>query len=84
MARATLERGCSNCAEVAYGTNWSTETAARPSHGAIEDKIGTSQADGPRREQQKMDQVGMKAAKRAENRIKSNDENIPSSTIFSK
>jgi hypothetical protein len=61
----------------------STKTPARPSHEAIENKIGSSQLTG-QTEEQKVDQVAMKGAKRAENRIHSNEENIPGSTIFSK
>ena len=60
-----------------------SKTAARPSHGAIEDKIGTSKLTD-QTEEQKMDQTAMKAAKRAENRIMNNEERIPGSTIFSK
>jgi hypothetical protein len=60
-----------------------SKTAARPSHGAVEDEIGTNTLTG-QTEQQKIDQVAMKGAKRAENRIMNNDENIPSSKIFSK
>jgi hypothetical protein len=59
----------------------STKTAARPSHEAIENKIGTNAETS---EEQKLDQVAMKAAKRAENRIHNNEERIPGSTIFSK
>ncbi len=61
----------------------SSKTAARPSHGAVEDEIGTNKLTG-KTEQAKLDQIGMKSAKRAENRIMNNQENIPDSTIFSK
>jgi hypothetical protein len=61
----------------------SSKTGARPSHGAIEDKIGTSKLTESTKEQ-KIDQVAMKGAKRAENRILNNEEKIPGSTIFSK
>ncbi len=61
----------------------SSKRAERPSHGAVENKIGTSKLTG-KDQQEKMDQVGMKAAKRAQNRILNNEENIPGSTIFSK
>jgi hypothetical protein len=60
-----------------------SKTAARPSHGAIEDKIGNSKLTD-QTEEQKIDQVAMKSAKRAENRIMNNEERIPGSTIFSK
>jgi hypothetical protein len=61
----------------------STKTPARPSHEAIENKIGTNQLTETT-ENRKIDQVAMKGAKRAENRIHANEENIPGSTIFSK
>jgi hypothetical protein len=61
----------------------SSKTAARPSRGATEDEIGTNKLTG-KTEQEKLDQIGMKSAKRAENRIMNNEENIPGSTIFSK
>lgn len=61
----------------------SSKRAARPSHGAVENKIGTSKLTD-KNEQEKIDQVGMKAAKRAQNRILNNEERIPGSTIFSK
>lgn len=60
-----------------------SKTASRPSHGAIEDKIGTSKLTDVTK-QGKIDQAAMKGAKRAENRIRNNDQNIPSSTIFTK
>lgn len=60
-----------------------SKTATRPSHGAIEDKIGTNKLTD-KTEEQKMDQVAMKSAKRAENRMMNNEERIPGSTIFSK
>jgi hypothetical protein len=60
-----------------------SKTAARPSHGAIEDKIGTSKLTDETKHE-KIDQAAMKGAKRAENRIRNNDQNIPSSTIFTK
>jgi hypothetical protein len=55
-----------------------SKTAARPSHVAVEEERtgGT--------EEQKIDRAAMKSAKRAENRIASNEERIPGSTIFSK
>ena len=59
------------------------KTAARPSHGAVEDEIGTNKLTG-HDEEKKIDQVAMKGAKRAENRMVNNEENIPGSTIFSK
>jgi len=61
----------------------SSKTAARPSHEAIEDKIGTNELT-ERTEEQKIDQAAMRGAKRAENRILNNEDEIPGSTIFSK
>jgi hypothetical protein len=60
-----------------------SKTVARPSHEAIEDKVGTSKLTDAT-ETEKIDQAAMRGAKRAENRILNNEENIPSSTIFSK
>jgi hypothetical protein len=60
-----------------------SKTAARPSHGAIADKVGTSKVTDEDAGE-KMDQVAMQGAKRAEHRIHNNEENIPGSTIFSK
>jgi len=61
----------------------SNKTVARPSHNAVD----TSLHDGKltnRTEQQRVDQTAMKAAKRAENRIVSNDQKTPDSTMFTK
>jgi hypothetical protein len=60
-----------------------SKTAARPSHGAVEDKVGTNTLTG-HDEDKKIDQIAMKSAKRAEHRIANNEESIPGSTIFSK
>jgi len=60
-----------------------SKTAARPSHGAIEDKIGTSKLTDET-EHEKIDQAAMKGAKRAQNRILNDEGNVPGSTIFSK
>ncbi len=60
----------------------STKTAARPSHQAIEqDEVATEVGDS---DQNRLDHIAMEAAKRSSNRIISNEEKIPSSTIFSK
>jgi len=61
----------------------SNKTVARPAHNAVD----TSLHDGKltnRTEQQRMDQTAMKAAKRAENRIVSNDQKTPDSSMFTK
>jgi hypothetical protein len=60
-----------------------SKTAARPSHGAIADKVGDSQLTDESKAE-KMDHIAMQGAKRAEHRIHNNEENIPGSTIFSK
>jgi hypothetical protein len=61
----------------------STKTPARPLHEAIENKVGAGPLTN-KTEEQKIDQIAMKGAKRAENRIHNNEENIPGDTIFSK
>ncbi len=61
----------------------SSKSAARPSHGAVENKIHDSKLTN-RDTEEKLDQVAMKGAKRAQNRILNNEENIPGSSIFSK
>jgi hypothetical protein len=60
-----------------------SKTSARPSHAAVEDKVGERNRTGGT-EEQKVDRAAMKGAKRAENRIVADEENIPGSTIFSK
>jgi hypothetical protein len=57
--------------------------AARPSHAAVETEGDDSIKDFLR-DEKKMDDWAMRAAKRGENRIASNEEKIPGSTIFSK
>ena len=57
--------------------------ASRPSHEALE-KDGEDSIDDFKTEQEKIDALAMRGAKRAENRIVANQENIPGSTIFSK
>jgi hypothetical protein len=61
----------------------STKRAARPSHGAVENKVGGSKLAG-KSKQEKIDQVAMQGAKRAQNRILNDEEKLPGSTIFSK
>jgi hypothetical protein len=60
-----------------------SKTAARPSQGAAEDEIGINKLTGMTK-QQKLDQIGMKGAKRAENRISNDEGNLPGSSIFTK
>jgi len=57
--------------------------AARPSHEALE-KAGEDSIDDFKSDEKKMDDVAMRGAKRAQNRIVANEESIPGSTIFSK
>ena len=61
----------------------STKSAARPSHGAVENKVGSSKLTD-KTAQEKVDQVAMKAAKRAGNRISNDEGTLPGSTVFSK
>jgi hypothetical protein len=67
---------------MAQGIN-ATKTGARPSHEAIENKPGTVTNVG-KTEQEKMDKAAMQGAKRAENRIHTNEETTPGNSIFSK
>ena len=60
-----------------------TKTAARPSHESIETHTGDA-TDVVKTEQEKTDRVAMEGAKRAQNRIHSNEETTPGNTIFSK
>ena len=61
----------------------SSKRAARPSHGAVENKVGDSKL-ADKSKQEKIDQVAMQGAKRAQNRILNDEEKLPGSTIFSK
>lgn len=60
----------------------STKTGARPSHEAIEEE--TSATDVGKSDEEKLNHVGMESAKRAQNRIHSNEETTPGNSIFSK
>lgn len=60
----------------------STKTPARPSHEAIESEHHDT--DKNESKEHKLDQIGMESAKRAENRIHSNEETTPGNSIFSK
>jgi hypothetical protein len=57
--------------------------ASRPSEEAVE-TAGEDKIDDFKSDEKKIDAVAMRGAKRAENRIVSNEEKIPGSTIFSK
>jgi hypothetical protein len=60
----------------------STKTGARPSHEAIEE--GSTATEVGKTDVQKLDHIAMESAKRAENRIHSNEERTPGNSIFSK
>jgi hypothetical protein len=66
---------------MAQGLN-STKTPGRPSHEAIEQNAPAT--DVGRDEQKKIDDLGMQSAKRAANRIHSDEETTPGNSIFSK
>ena len=59
----------------------SSKTASRPSHEAVESQNSGS---GEHSEHEHLNQEAMSSAKRAQNRIHSDEESIPGSTIFSK
>lgn len=60
----------------------STKTGARPSHEAIEEE--TSATEVGKSDEEKLNHVAMESAKRAQNRIHSNEETTPKNSIFSK
>lgn len=60
-----------------------TKTAARPSHEAVESHTGDA-TDVTKTAQEKVDRAAMESAKRAQNRIHSDEETTPGNTIFSK
>lgn len=60
----------------------STKTPARPSHEAIEQETDATETFNSG--QSRIDHMAMEAAKRSSNRILSDEERIPASTIFSK
>lgn len=60
----------------------STKTGARPSHEAVESE--TSASEVGKSAEKKMDHAAMESAKRAQNRIHSNEERTPGNSIFSK
>ena len=66
---------------MAQGLN-STKSAARPSHEAIEDE--TTADEGNKSARERMDHAAMQSAKRAGNRIVSNEETTPGNSVFSK
>ncbi|HEX3374209.1 MAG TPA: hypothetical protein VHS13_08370 [Edaphobacter sp.] len=60
----------------------SSKTPARPSHEAIEQEADATVAG--KTDQKRMDQIGMESAKRAQNRIHSDEEVNPEDTMFTK
>ena len=60
----------------------STKSGARPSHEAIEE--GATATEVGQTEEKKLDHIAMESAKRAQNRIHSNEETTPGNSIFSK
>jgi hypothetical protein len=66
---------------MAQGLN-STKTGARPSHEAIEQEAPATEVG--KNKEQKMDHAAMQSAKRAQNRIHSNEETTHGNSIFSK
>lgn len=60
----------------------STKMASRPSHEAVEQEADATEAANT--DQSRLDHIAMEAAKRSSSRIVANEENIPSSTVFSK
>jgi len=60
----------------------STKTGARPSHEAIEEESSATEVG--KTDEEKLNHIGMESAKRAQNRIHSNEEKTPGNSIFSK
>jgi hypothetical protein len=67
---------------MAHGVD-STKLPSRPSHEGVERGTSNPIEEG-KTDQQKIDNVALRGAKRAENRIIGNDQRIPGSTIFTK
>jgi hypothetical protein len=59
----------------------STKTGARPSHEAIEEESTATEVG--KTDEEKLNHAGMESAKRAQNRIHSDEETTPGNTIFS-
>jgi hypothetical protein len=66
---------------MAQGLN-STKIGSRPSHEAIESEAPATEVGST--EQEKMDHIAMQSAKRANNRIRSNEDSTPGNGIFTK
>jgi hypothetical protein len=67
---------------MAHGFN-SSKSPARPARQAIE-KASESSIDAFKSDYRKMNNFAMRVARRAQNRLIDNEQNIPGSTIFSK
>ncbi|HEX9201740.1 MAG TPA: hypothetical protein VF865_19435 [Acidobacteriaceae bacterium] len=68
---------------MAHGLN-STKTPARPSHEAIEGRGSENEIENKKSDQQKVDTLAMRGAKRAQNRLLDNEENTPGNKMFTK
>ena len=67
---------------MAHGLS-SSKTPARPAHQALE-KASEDCIDQFKDKQHRIDNLAMRGAKRAQNRILDNEGKLPGSTIFSK
>ena len=61
----------------------STKTPARPSHEAVESLTGDA-TDVTKSPTEEVDRIAMESAKRGQNRIHNDEQNIPGSTLFTK
>jgi hypothetical protein len=66
---------------MAQGLN-STKSADRPSHEAIESNAPATEVN--KSEQERIDNAAMQSAKRANNRIRSNEDSTPGNSMFTK
>ena len=66
---------------MAQGLN-STKSPVRPSHEAIESDAPATNVG--KSEQEKIDNAAMQSAKRANNRIRSNEDSTPGNSMFTK
>jgi hypothetical protein len=66
---------------MAQGVN-STKSGARPSHEAIESEAPATEVG--KSDQEKLDHVAMQSAKRAENRLRDNEDSTPGNSMFTK
>jgi len=66
---------------MAHGLN-STKSPARPSHEALE--THTHATEVGKSKQEKLDDLAMQSARRAENRIRANQDTLPGNTMFTK